>query len=144
MPAKRLLVSPELAWEGNIRELEGVLQLARDRALAENPENILLRDEHIRARDLGRERIEVPEPGTYVPTPVVKEFQVEADELDDSWARLQRERAALDEVETRIIGMALRRHHGVVAHAAKELNVSRTSLLSRMATLKMDHKVFKK
>jgi DNA-binding NtrC family response regulator len=144
MPAKRLLVSPELMWEGNIRELEGVLQLSRDRALAENPENILLRDEHIRARDLGRERIEVPEPGTYVPTPVVKEFQVEADELDDSWARLQRERAALDEVETRIIGMALRRHHGVVAHAAKELNVSRTSLLSRMATLKIDHKVFKK
>jgi DNA-binding NtrC family response regulator len=144
IPAKRLLVSSELTWEGNIRELEGVLQRARDRALAENRENILLRDEHIRARDLGREHIDVPEPGTYVPTPVVKEFQVEADELDDSWARLQRERQALDEVETRIIGMALQRHHGTVAHAAKELNVSRTSLLSRIQTLGIDYKVFKK
>jgi DNA-binding NtrC family response regulator len=144
VPARRLLLSDELSWDGNIRELEGVMQLARDRALAESPASTNIRPEHIRARDLGRLDLRIPEPADYAPPPVAREFQVEPDELDDSWARLQRERKALDEIETRIIEMALKRHRGIVSHAAKELAVSRTSLISRMTTLGIDLEKFRR
>ncbi len=144
VPARRLLLSSELDWPGNVRELEGVMQRARDRALAENPSNIGIRPEHIRPQDLGRAELVVPAPEAYSPPPVARDFQVEPDELDDSWARLQRERRALDVIEVRIIEMALKRHHGVVSYTAKELGVSRTSLMSRMNTLGIDYKRFRR
>jgi two-component system nitrogen regulation response regulator GlnG len=145
VPARRLLLSEELDWPGNVRQLEGLMRLARDRARSENPDNLGIRAEHIQAQDFGRTVLEVPAPDAQVPRPVVtREFQVEPDELDDSWARLQHERRALDAVETRIIEMALRRHLGVVSYTAKELRVSRTSLISRMNTLGIDYKRFRR
>jgi len=54
---------------------------------------------------------------------------------EPSWERLQSERSALDEAERQVILAALRRHGGVVARAARELGVPRTTLASRVATL---------
>ncbi|MEM9188396.1 MAG: sigma 54-interacting transcriptional regulator [Myxococcota bacterium] len=142
VPARRLLLSADLPWEGNVRELEGVMQQARDRARAEGPSITAIRPDHIRlagmsVRDVARA------PGTMVAEPAAKRFEIVPDELDDSWARLQREKDALDEVEIRLIEIALKRHRGVISHAAKELDVSRTSLISRMKTLGVDYQRFR-
>jgi Nif-specific regulatory protein len=52
-----------------------------------------------------------------------------------SWEKLQAERSALDENERRVIAEALRAAGGVVAKAARDLGVPRTTLASRLLTL---------
>jgi len=139
VPARRLLLSEELDWPGNVRQLEGVIQRARERALAEDANANTLGPEHIEARDLGHSHLSVPAPASLrAQEPLSAEFQIEPMELEDSWNRLLRERGELDRLEREIITLALRRFRGVVAHAARELGVARTSLLSRMKVLGID------
>jgi DNA-binding NtrC family response regulator len=139
LPLRRLLVSEELTWPGNIRELEHVLQKARDRALARNPSAADLSPEHVEPSDLGRDALP-REPGPH-PRPqrdlLCSAFEVDTADPAGSWRRLVRERGELESHERAIIAAALERHGGVVAHAAAELGISRTGLLSRMQTLKV-------
>lgn len=142
VPMRRMLLSEGLGWPGNIRQLESVIQRARLRALADNPDADTLTPEYLTAEDLGSGALTIPKPSAVVDpsAPVASRFQVETDELADSWRRLLREREALDGFETEIIELTLHAHGGVVAHAARELEVPRTSLLSRMQTLGIDRK----
>ena len=53
----------------------------------------------------------------------------------ERWEQLQRSREALDQAEHALIAETLSDRAGVVARAARDLGVKRTSLLSRMSTL---------
>jgi transcriptional regulator with GAF, ATPase, and Fis domain len=55
--------------------------------------------------------------------------------LGTSWRALQAERARLDELEQSLLCRALAQSGGIVAHAARELGVARTTLSSRMEVL---------
>jgi transcriptional regulator with GAF, ATPase, and Fis domain len=142
VPMRRMLLSERLGWPGNIRQLESVIQRARLRALADDADADTLTPEHLTAEDLGSGPLTIPKPSAVVDpsAPVSSRFQVEEDELADSWRRLLCEREALDGFETRIIELTLESHGGVVAHAARELEVPRTSLLSRMQTLGIERR----
>ncbi len=52
-----------------------------------------------------------------------------------TWARLRAQRAELDAQERDVIARAMRKAHGVVAHAARELGIARTTLASRLEVL---------
>jgi len=58
--------------------------------------------------------------------------------LAASWQRVQDDRVALDDSERRLIAAAMDKHGGVIARAARELGVPRTSLISRIQTLGID------
>ncbi|HZN93519.1 MAG TPA: sigma 54-interacting transcriptional regulator [Myxococcales bacterium] len=123
MPLRRLLASPAIPWSGNVRQLERLILRARDRAVAEDNRAIALTPEHVEPRDLevdieGSSAVPLREGGS-----------------PPSWAELQRQRAQLDEAEIATIRAALRRSGGVVAKAARELGVPRTTLSSRIAAL---------
>lgn len=125
VPLRRLLMSSDLPWSGNVRQLEAVIGRARERALLRDPEGRTLTPEHLMPRDLGCATLAAPAAGP----------PADLDDLGDSFARLTREREALDAQEKRIIEAALDREGGVAAAAARALGVPRTSLISRIDTL---------
>ena len=137
VPLRRLLLSTDLSWPGNVRQLEAVIRRARERALTRDANARILMPDHIQPRDLGVPEFSVPSasPSRENVDIILAAFQIEADELNDSWNRLQSEKTQLEKCEREIIEHALQKYAGVVAHAAKELGMRRTSLLSRMKTL---------
>jgi transcriptional regulator with GAF, ATPase, and Fis domain len=124
---RRLLVSDTIAWSGNVRQLERVIGRARDRALVRDPETTQLVPEHLEARDL--DGIE-PVAASIAPGAPPSE----ADPASD-WQKLQADRARIDEREVDVLRAVLARHNGVVAYAARELGIARTTLASRLETL---------
>jgi sigma-54 specific flagellar transcriptional regulator A len=124
VPLRRLLVSPALEWSGNVRQLERAIERARERAVARDPESNELTLEHLEARDLDHALIDPA-----AASPAVEE------PLRDLWQRVQAERARLDEREQGILRRALAESGGVVAHAARELGIARTTLSSRIEVL---------
>jgi len=125
VPLRRLLLSPALEWSGNVRQLERVIERARERAVLRDPEATSLTPEHLEARDLGQARPEAPRSGPSEP-PVG---------LGVVWQRLQAERASIDEREEGVLRQALAQSGGVVAQAARELGIARTTLSSRIDVL---------
>ena len=127
LDARRALISPRLAWPGNLRRLEAVLQRARLRALARDAAG-----EQIVAADL-----DLREPGAVEPPPGTAGTAAGGApvELGAAWRTLVQTRGDLDARERALIEDALARHDGVVARAAQELGIPRTSLISRMQTL---------
>jgi DNA-binding NtrC family response regulator len=123
VPLRRLLVSPALEWSGNVRQLERVIERARERAVLRDPEATSLTPEHLEARDLGQARPEVPPSGA------------SEQPLGVAWQRLQAERASIDEREEGVLRQALAQSGGVVAQAARELGIARTTLSSRIDVL---------
>lgn len=127
--ALSMLLGQHIGWAGNIRELEAVLERARNRALAEDASAAVIRGKHLDLPAPATSRPEQDAPGAArsepPPTGAVRE----------RWEDLAVRRAELDAVEREIIRDALRKCNGVVAHTAKELSLSRTSLISRMAVL---------
>ena len=127
VPLRRLLLSPQLAWPGNVRQLEAMVRRARERAFSRDPETETLTPEDFALEfgsvsPAGAEGASVPVHSSNEP-------------LGDRWTKLQAERTKLDEHERQIIATALTKYGGVVSRAARELDVPRTSLLSRMNTL---------
>jgi len=117
--ARRLLASP-WPWPGNLRQLDALIQRARLRALVRDPDTTTIEAAHLDTRELGGAPAE----------PV-------APDLGAAYRRLLASRAELDDRERELITQALADHDGVVARAAQELGVPRTSLVSRMQTLKV-------
>jgi transcriptional regulator with GAF, ATPase, and Fis domain len=120
---RRLLLSPTIAWSGNVRQLERVVARARERALSRDPTAMALGPEHLDARDLDAETprdvaVGSPDAG-----------------LASAWERLQTQREQLAAREHEMIREALARSGGVVAHAARELGMARTTLASRIDVL---------
>ncbi len=120
---RRLLLSPAMEWPGNVRQLDTMMRRARERALTEDRDADTISPAHIERRDLERASLSTPqdarpgaEPGT-------------------DWQVLQAERGRLDEREEAAIRAVLNRCGGVVAQAARELGLARTTLLGRMDSL---------
>ncbi len=128
VPLRRLLVSPALEWQGNVRQLERAIDRARQRAVARDPEATTLTPEHLEDRDLGQ-------------TAPAREAapSVETDSSEDAlgiaWQRLQAERTKIDEREQAVLRQALTQSGGVVAHAARKLGIARTTLAHRIDAL---------
>lgn len=121
LEVRRLLVSPRFEWAGNIRELERVIVRARARAIARNPNATLLLEEHFDLGDLG---CEVVHSGLDGPV-----------SIGSRWQCLQNDRARIDEAEKDILREALNATRGVVAQAARDLGIARTTLSSRLDAL---------
>lgn len=131
--ALSLLSAPHLEWEGNIRELEAVLERAKNRAATANEESELIEAQHL---DLPPKPAATRAcPPTETTAPGVLNRIPPAHAVRERWSNLAEQRAALDAEERKIIRDALLKYDGVVAQTARELSVSRTSLISRMATL---------
>ncbi|HYV47052.1 MAG TPA: sigma 54-interacting transcriptional regulator [Myxococcaceae bacterium] len=123
MPLRRMLASAAIPWSGNVRQMERLILRARDRAVAEDQRATALTPEHVEPRDLevdleGSSALPLRGPGG-----------------PPTWQDLQRARAQLDEAEIATIRAALHKNGGVVARAARELGVPRTTLSSRIAAL---------
>lgn len=127
--ALAVLLAPHLEWAGNIRELEAVLERAKNRASAADEGAEVIESRHLD-----------------VPTAVVSSVStttaarvtggmLRPEAVRERWEQLAEHRAELDALEREIIQDALTKCEGVVARTARALSVSRTSLISRMATL---------
>ncbi len=122
---RRWLVSPALEWPGNIRELERATERARDRAVARDPEAGVLAPEHFEVRDIGHAPM----------NPVPVEANAPSATLGSRWQRLQADRARIDAQEQSVLEEAIAQSGGVVAHAARDLGIARTTLSSRIDAL---------
>ena len=125
VPLRRLLVSPGFDWSGNVRQLERAIERARDRAVHRDPDATLLTPEHLEARDLGQ----VPVTALASSEPVV------SDAPSVTWQKLQAERTRIDEREQALLRKALADANGVVAQAARDLGIARTTLSHRLDAL---------
>ncbi len=112
-------------WPGNLRQLEAVVQRARLRALVEDPDGTELDERHLDPSELGDAPVAAPAPAA---SPV---------DVGDGYRALVAVRATLDERERGLIEAALVAHGRVVTRAAQALGVGRTSLMSRMQTLRI-------
>lgn len=136
-PAADLLTSPHLRWAGNIRELEAVMERARNRVLASDSDEPVVTVRHL---DLPLDSgvAESQEPSDSSPaTGTPKE------ELKRRWREYAGQKEGLEDVEKKILEDTLSVCGGVVARAARILSVPRTGLISRLATLGIDADEFK-
>lgn len=147
--ARRLLLSDAWEWEGNIRQLQAIMRRARDRAVAAGATGGALEAKFIGLpQQPASRRLNAPKKTPSVlPMSENSSLDVSNDEeagVEQRWTALQLDRSKLDDLEREIIDSAMRENRGIVAQAARQLQVSRTSLLSRMATLQMDKTLYKR
>jgi len=126
VPLRRLLVSPTLDWSGNVRQLERAVERARERAVARDPEATVLTPEHLESRDVDHASIDEAQATASAPPD---------EPLGTMWQKLQAERSRLDEREQSVLKQALSQSSGIVAQAARELGIARTTLSSRIDAL---------
>jgi DNA-binding NtrC family response regulator len=126
LPLRRLLVSPDIGWSGNVRQLEHAIERARERALMRDSEATELLPEHFTPRDIDGAAIDRPTPSTPPEAP---------QPLSARWQRVHADRARLEELEIDVLRQALSEADGVVAHAARALGIARTTLASRLEAL---------
>jgi transcriptional regulator with GAF, ATPase, and Fis domain len=124
LDTRRRLASGVYEWAGNIRELEWVVRRARDRAVARDR----LASE-IRAEDLGDANERHAASVSPLQSPGEETAATE-------WKRLQHLKAQIEQREAELLRGCLERHGGIVAHAAKELGVARTTLAGRVQGLR--------
>ncbi len=138
---RRLLVSPALRWPGNVRQLEAVIRRARERAALRDRDAERLTLEDLSPRDLGLDRwpegldASGPEPTEAPPT---GGLPGRASSIEARRVALDARRDELLAFERELVLDALAKHDGVVARAARELGIPRTSLVSRMRTLEIE------
>ncbi len=135
--AVELLISPQLAWNGNIRELEAVLERARNRARAGNPEDSIIEARHLDVDLAGSADAKTGRASSMSPDSRTQ------DGIQERWEQLGHQKADVDALEKAIIEDALTACKGIVARTARMLSVPRTGLISRMATLSIDPECFK-
>jgi DNA-binding NtrC family response regulator len=136
--ARDLLSAPHLRWGGNIRELEAVLERARNRVLAGDSTDPVIEASHL---DLGGEHTAGGGPATAAASIAGGSS---GNEIEGRWKQLAEQKEGLDILEKGIIEDALATCDGIVARTARLLHVPRTGLISRMATLEIDPEKFKR
>ncbi len=119
---RQLLVSPDIGWSGNVRQLEHAIERARERALVRDGEATELLPEHFAPRDIDGAAIESAPAAPGQP-------------LSARWQRVHADRATLEELEKDVLRQALGEAGGVVAYAARSLGIARTTLASRLEAL---------
>jgi len=123
---RKRLLAPGYDWPGNVRQFERVIQRARERAIARDPKCTVLEPEHLDPR-------EFPVGGPpNEPTPPAAPAGLPT---EGGWKALQTERRGLEQRERQLISEALSRNDGVVAHAARDLGIPRTTLAGRIEAL---------
>ncbi len=130
---RKLLASSTHDWPGNVRELEWTTRRARDRAVA---------------RDATATEVTIADFGDLAGAPLRATGRTETSATSTSavespaiaWKLLQETKARLEEQETTMLRDAIERHDGVVAHAAKELGIARTTLAGRLEALGLGKK----
>jgi DNA-binding NtrC family response regulator len=133
---RRALMAPALTWPGNLRQLDGVIQRARLRALARDRDATELDVEHVDLSETTGPTAAPPiAPPSLPAPPVVAAAPASHSNLARAYSELVAERQAIDERERAILGSALDLHEGVVTRAAQEIGLARTSLISRLHTL---------
>ncbi|MGD8316090.1 MAG: sigma 54-interacting transcriptional regulator [Myxococcales bacterium] len=136
--AMEALLSPRLDWHGNIRELEAVMERGRNRARANGSNEHVIEERHL---DLGGDAIlGDSRPPSARPSERPKEEGRAG--VEERWQSLNDQRSELDALEKAIIEDALAACDGVVARTARMLDVPRTGLISRMATLEIEPERF--
>jgi DNA-binding NtrC family response regulator len=135
--ALELLCEPQLQWAGNIRELEAVLERARNRARADKPSDPIIEARHL---DLAGGH---SSHAIHVAPDTSTSASASGEQIQERWQRLGEEKNTLDQLEKGLIEDALVACGGIVARAARLLSVPRTGLISRMATLDIDPERFK-
>ena len=128
------LASPRHQWEGNVRQLQHLLDRAMGRALAQNPTTQRLEREHVEAPDLDRQQL-LGSTAAQSSTRGEARFAIDDRDIGGTFARLKDERQTLDGMEKRLLELALEHHDGVVGWAAEELGMPYTGFLSRLKTL---------
>ena len=135
--ATALLCAPRHDWAGNIRELEAVLERARNRARVGGSEDSVIEAQHLGPGDAAATDAFESVPGAQAGGASVP------DELPDRWKHLLDQKADLDALEKEIIEDTLAACGGIVSRTARVLSVPRTSLIGRMAALEIDPEEFK-
>ena len=127
---RKVLLSEQARWRGNIRQLESTLGRAWDRSrVRDDGHHISLAD--LRPGDLGLTSLPNPEATTATNgTPADDELRFET-----RWADLIDAREQLESREAELLEEALLSHDGSVSKTARALGLSRTSLASRLNTL---------
>ncbi|MEM9195311.1 MAG: sigma 54-interacting transcriptional regulator [Myxococcota bacterium] len=132
------LTAPQLGWDGNIRELEAVMERARNRARASGSDETVIERRHLAL--LEHEPSVPPEASPDEPS-VRAGSPKEA--IVEKWGQLRHDKRGLDLVERQLIEETLELTGGIVSRAARILAVPRTGLISRMVTLDVDPEKFK-
>lgn len=134
--AAELLVSPSLEWAGNIRELEAVMERARNRARTSDAKDPVIEARHL---DSGGANVtSESKPPSTRPSDAAS-----GRGIGERWQKLADEKQELEATEKALIEDALAAFGGIVARAARALSMPRTGLISRMATLEIDPERFK-
>jgi DNA-binding NtrC family response regulator len=133
--ARAVLSSAQHEWEGNIRELESVLERARNRARARGAQDLVIEARHL---DLGDPlSSESTPPSSQVSEPPPPGIEARRREL-------QTRREETDAFEKALIEDALEACRGIVAKTARMLDVPRTGLISRIDRLGIEPESFKR
>jgi DNA-binding NtrC family response regulator len=133
--AIEMLTSPQLRWPGNIRELEAVMERARNRARAAGSESTIL-GSHLdlaQVRESASMPVEDDKPSTGSGQGSIRE----------KWDQLADRQASVDAFEKETIEEALAACEGTIAKAARLLAIPRTGLISRIGKLGIDPEKFK-
>ena len=136
--ATDLLTSPKLDWVGNIRELEAVMERARNRARRDNSDEPIIEARHL---DLAGQPAESVIERVVSEPPEGDGSQQSA--IQERWAQFGQQKDGLDSMERGIVEDALALAGGNLAKTARLLSVPRTGLISRMATLGISRDKYK-
>ena len=140
--AIEVLTSPDLSWSGNIRELEAVLERARNRARANDSNRAVIESGHLDLPDAQRSA-GARGTGASSSAPSTPTVSAARDVIREKWELLAERKEGVDAFEREVIEEALAASDGTIAKAARLLSLPRTGLISRIGKLGIDPEKFK-